>query len=252
MTQKDNILRQLLSFPGVSGSIAAIGLGNPDGQKILALHGWLDNAASFQPLSDYLQSHYIVALDFPGHGLSERRPDGAIYHLTDYICDVARVVESLNWQQFALMGHSLGAGVATFYAALFPGQVNKLILVDGIGPVSAEADSASERMRKSVRAHVIYSKDAGRPPKIYPDWDKLVSARMLASPLLQESASLLLKRGTSEVAGGVVVNADPRLKHPSAAYFSEEVVLHFIEQVSCPSLLPSRGWLSIASQPHSG
>ncbi len=237
MTQKDKLQGQALSFPGVSGSIAALGFGNPNGRKMLALHGWLDNAASFQPLSSYLQDHYIVALDFPGHGLSEKRPDGGIYHLTDYVCDIARVIESLNWQQFALMGHSLGAGVAILYAALFPEQLEKLVLIDGIGPISADATSASERMRNSVKAHLAHSKNVDRSPKIYPDWDKLVGARLLASPLSKESASILLKRGTSEVADGVVVNADLRLKHPSAIYMSEEVVLHFIDQVRCPSLL---------------
>ena len=237
MTQQDKTHCQFLSFPGLSGSIAALGFGNPQGQKILALHGWLDNAASFGPLSDYLKDHYIVALDFPGHGFSERRPDGGIYHLTDYVCDIAQVIESLNWQKFVLMGHSLGAGVAILYAAVFHELVEKLVLIDGIGPISARADTACERMRKSIEAHMIHSKNPDRAPKIYPDWDKLVSARMLASPLSAGSAALLLERGTSETAGGVVVNADPRLKHPSAIYLAEEVVLHFIVQVSCPSLL---------------
>jgi pimeloyl-ACP methyl ester carboxylesterase len=45
-------------------------------KKILCLHGWLDNAASFNRLAPLLleqeqqQPMEILALDFPGHGLS--------------------------------------------------------------------------------------------------------------------------------------------------------------------------------------
>ena len=44
-----------------------------EGEPVLALHGWLDNAASFQPLAEPL-GHPLVALDFAGHGHSEHRP----------------------------------------------------------------------------------------------------------------------------------------------------------------------------------
>jgi len=237
MTQKDNNMMPLPSLSGVSGRIAAIGFGNPEKPKMLALHGWLDNAASFQPIADYLQDYYIVALDFPGHGLSARRPEGSVYHLTDYVSDVAHVVRSLQWQAFTLTGHSLGAGVSILYAALFPEQVSRLVMIDGLGPATANAESATARMRRSVDAGLFHTANASRPPKTYSDWAKLVSARMLASPLTDQSATLLLQRGTTEVAGGFAVNADPRLKHPSAMYMSEEVVLHFIQQIRCPSLL---------------
>ncbi|MCG8335651.1 MAG: hypothetical protein MJE63_14115, partial [Proteobacteria bacterium] len=48
--------------------------GNKKGQKILALHGWLDNAATFDHLAPLLPEVDLVALDFPGHGFSAHRP----------------------------------------------------------------------------------------------------------------------------------------------------------------------------------
>ena len=75
-------------------SIAARRSGDPDGPKLLALHGWLDNAASFEPLAEYFADHDLVAIDLPGHGRSSHRADGAWYHFIDYASDVLAVVEN--------------------------------------------------------------------------------------------------------------------------------------------------------------
>ena len=45
-----------------------------EGEPVLALHGWLDNAASYIPLAAEW-SRTMVALDFSGHGHSDHRPD---------------------------------------------------------------------------------------------------------------------------------------------------------------------------------
>ena len=53
------------------GTIGALRTGRAGAPKLLALHGWLDNAASFLPLLPYLGEFELVALDLPGHGGSE-------------------------------------------------------------------------------------------------------------------------------------------------------------------------------------
>ena len=55
---------------------------------ILAIHGWLDNCGSFAPLAPRLlpllrEDTRLIALDMPGHGLSERLPPGMSYTITD-------------------------------------------------------------------------------------------------------------------------------------------------------------------------
>ena len=53
--------------------IAAKVWGNEAGIPTLALHGWLDNAASFEPIAPLLEQCHLVAVDLPGHGLSDHK-----------------------------------------------------------------------------------------------------------------------------------------------------------------------------------
>ncbi|NVK25415.1 MAG: hypothetical protein HWE10_10850, partial [Gammaproteobacteria bacterium] len=56
------------------GNIAALQNEPKDGQEpVLALHGWLDNAASFIPLIQNIPTVNWTAIDLPGHGASFHR-----------------------------------------------------------------------------------------------------------------------------------------------------------------------------------
>ena len=48
--------------------LAGLSWGKPGDRPLLALHGWLDNAASFSLLAPLMTGYHVVALDLTGHG----------------------------------------------------------------------------------------------------------------------------------------------------------------------------------------
>ena len=99
---------------------------------MLALHGWLDNCESFHYLAPLLAAagHHVVAVDMPGHGLSDHLPPGVVYHDVDNVLMIHRIVTGYGWSRVSLVGHSLGGGVCLLFAACFPHLVEKLVMID--------------------------------------------------------------------------------------------------------------------------
>ena len=139
------------SRPGLGRCVACAGAEPAGNTSILALHGWLDNAASFAQLAPLLADADVVAIDLPGHGYSDHRPPGTRYHFIDYIPAVLDAMNELGWPNCVLIGHSLGAAIASFTAATEPDRVRGLFLIDGLGPSSEKPHSAPGRLQRSVR-----------------------------------------------------------------------------------------------------
>ncbi|XP_036154646.1 serine hydrolase-like protein 2 isoform X9 [Myotis myotis] len=113
------------------GHIAAKAWGSQKGSPILCLHGWLDNANSFDRLIPLLpRDFYYVAMDFGGHGLSSHYSPGLPYYYQNFVGEIRRVSAALKWDRFSIMGHSFGGTVGGMFSCMFPEMVDKLILLD--------------------------------------------------------------------------------------------------------------------------
>ena len=87
---------QEVAFDVALGRITGLRSGMPGRRKVLALHGWLDNAASFVPLAAQLPDLDLVMLDLPGHGRSAHLPPGADYNLMVTLNAVLDVADQLG------------------------------------------------------------------------------------------------------------------------------------------------------------
>ena len=221
--------------------IAAREWGDPDGEPVIAIHGWLDNAASFDTLAPMLPGLHLVAIDLPGHGRSQHRPPGVVHHFVDWVPEVAAAADALGWDSFSLLGHSMGAGISSLVPAVFAGRVRRVVLLEGAGPLAADAGKAAEQL---VSALADEARAGGAEPRIFPDLDSAVVARRRDTDLPTDASRRLVERGTEVVEGGVRFTHDPRLKTRSRLRFTEDQVLAFLAAIECPVLAvkASQGW----------
>jgi len=219
------------------GRLAALAWGDAGRPTWLALHGWLDNAASFSRLAPRLVARLgirVVALDFSGHGRSAHSPGD--YALWDYCHDVLDAADALGLERLTLLAHSMGAGVACLTAAALPERLARLVLIDGLGAVTTEAERAPEQLRRGLLAH----RRAVSPAPHYPDSETAVAARVAggATPIDADTAAPLVARNLVERADGrVALGTDARLLRPSPVRFCPEQALACLGAIRAPTLL---------------
>lgn len=202
-------------------------------EPVLALHGWLDNAASFEPLAPLLSNLDILALDLPGHGLSDHRPAGQHYHFVDFVADVIAAADAIGWERFSLLGHSMGAGIASLIAASFPERVERLVLIEGLGPWGDNPKDCADHLAEATRQLLDASESRRRH---YPSLQPIIRARMQAGSLGEAAARRLVERNTDTDTDGVYWRTDPRLRYRSPIYITEEQVQGFLPRIQAPTL----------------
>ena len=220
-------------IPGLT--IAARAWGNPDAKPILALHGWLDNAASFENLAPLIHDHYIVSLDLPGHGFSSHKPLGTYLHLIDTCIDIVQIIESLGWTHFKLIGHSLGAALASLVAGALQHRVTSLILIDGLGGLITEETQCTQQFRQYLN-DIKNIENKFKPT--YNDFEAIITARCAVSPMTRDSARIILNRNLMQTENNTWVwRSDPRLRLASALQLTKGQTLAFLSDITAPTLL---------------
>lgn len=214
--------------------LAAQTWGDPASPPLLAVHGWLDNAASFARLAPLLATRLrVIALDLPGHGHADHLPDGTHYHFSDYVRIVLATADALKLGRFSLLGHSLGAGIASLAAAAAPARIEHLYLIEGLGPLGDDGTQTLERFRKALLAPAANGKSLRR----FRDIDQAIGARAAASGLRAELARPIVERGLRELDGGWQWRSDPRLARPTAIRLAETQVRALLAGITIPASL---------------
>lgn len=241
-------------------SLSAKRYGVADKPIILALHGWLDNADSFAPLAaamaenGLLDAFQLLAIDWPGHGLSEHRKGAYPLHWIDYIFDLDVLIEHLqqdnNSQEIILLGHSLGGIIASAYNASFPDKVSQLILIEALAPLFESVDKSKLRLQKSIEQHKKFNLKREKPPVYYPSLELLSQARHKLTGLGLNWCELLMARNTELTLKGYRWRSDPRLKLDSAYRFTFEQVdaLMTYTQTPCLVVLGENGFEQLKQQ----
>lgn len=273
-------------------------------RRILCLHGWMDNCRSYYYFAPHLLERlvngdehdnehvHLVALDFPGHGRSDHfgpgRPGMVLAELIVYVAEALR---ALGWtthhghsgdsggggdaatvaqptKTITLVGHSMGAAVACLYAASFPEHIDKLVLLEGVGPLARPALDAAKHVRKHVEKRLL-SPTLYAEPRRYENLELAVAARCRTARtwpgnqyLSEAAARQLVEYGTKvsttgddddDVVGTTTTTLDadyyqfrhdPRLQWPSLQFFTQEQTDGVYKDIQCPTalILAADGW----------
>ncbi len=191
--------------------------GRGNARSILLVHGIGDEGA--RDYRDHIawlrESFHVVAVDLPGFGASDKA--NVLYSPANYAAVLRLVADRFLKRPFVLVGHSMGAVVSLRYAATYPEDVDRLVVIDAPGILH----------RHSITNHYLTHVGLESfPPAIDPLEGLAKLARKLLAPLerlgpdpqvILESAQLrksILGADPAKIAGLAVVCEDLHLDLP--------------------------------------
>ncbi|XP_037970928.2 probable serine hydrolase [Plutella xylostella] len=243
-----------IEIPVPWGFVAGRWWGPRDKQPIIALHGWQDNAGTWDNLVPLLPvTAAVLCLDLPGHGLSSHYPTGMHYYIFwDGVSLLRRIVKHFGWSKVTLMGHSLGGALSFMYAASFPDDVDRIICVDIASPAVREPTHMVNSTGWGVDKFLEYENLTEDKIPCY-EYDEMIDIVCDAykGSVSKENCKVLMKRGMAPVPAhlnkkGYFFKRDPRLKIAGLAMMSIETALAYASKVKCKVLniraLPGQKW----------
>jgi pimeloyl-ACP methyl ester carboxylesterase len=221
-----------IALPGLGLDLAALSWGDAHAPPLLALHGWLDNAASFAALAPLLAVQYrVIALELPGHGHSAQLPAAARYDLALFVNAVHAAATTLRLTRFSLLGHSLGGAVASLYAAAFPAQIAQLALIEALGPMADDGSATLQRWRDAL------AMPAAKPVRVFPDVEQALAARCRITGQQPDAIRAIVERGLRLQHDGWVWRSDARLTATTPLRMAESQVHALLAGIAAPAWL---------------
>ena len=103
------------------------------GDPVVLLHGYAETSHMWLPLMPKLAAnHTVIAVDLRGAGQSATPADG--YTKAALAQDIHALTQKLGFQRIRIVGHDIGLMVAYAFAALYPSEVDRIVLMDAFLP----------------------------------------------------------------------------------------------------------------------
>ncbi|XP_054287394.1 probable serine hydrolase [Macrosteles quadrilineatus] len=238
----ENSTSSEIKIPVPWGYVAGKWWGPRDQPPVICLHGWQDNASTFDTLAPLLPPQLsLLALDLPGQGFSSHYYPGQYYfHWWDSIILLRRVVKHLKLEKVSLMGHSRGGSVCFLYAATYPDEVDKLICIDSAYPQLRTPEFIADNTRANVDKFLELdggSKDKGRCFERQMMLD--VASDAYGYSVTREGVEVLMRRGMSSSPSNPQLfsfTRDPKVKLSGLGVVTKDLVLAYAKKISCEYL----------------
>lgn len=208
--------------------------GPVDGEPILALHGWLDNGASFDEMAKHFGDYRLVAVDLPGHGWSDHFPPQASYNIWDDLTELLCILNDLKWEKCHLLGHSRGATVCFLLAMVAPERVASLSMMEGVLPVRFVDTDPAVQLGMYVKDNL--AKSSTKVP-VYKKPEDAIKARALKTNVPEHVVRPIVLRALKEDPEGWTWRSDPRLTGASAVKLDDVDRESFLKAMDTPAML---------------
>jgi pimeloyl-ACP methyl ester carboxylesterase len=169
------------------------------GEPVVLLHGYAENSHMWRPLFPGLvKTHTVIAPDLRGFGKSSAPESG--YTKKEMAQDIHALVKSLDYSKVRIVGHDIGLMVAYAYAAQYPAEVDRIVLMDAFLPGVGDWKSvwllrdlwhfhfygktplALVRGRERIYFEHFWNDFAADPAKSVPEKDRKFYAKSYAQP----------------------------------------------------------------------
>ncbi|XP_075238053.1 putative serine hydrolase [Lycorma delicatula] len=232
-----------IDIPVPWGHISGKWWGPRDKQPVIALHGWQDNAATFDRLAPLLPNEIsLLCIDMIGHGRSSHYPTGYIYYFFwEAVRMLRRIILHFGWTNITLMGHSRGGAIAFIYTAFYTKDIKKLICIDIAYPKLETPENAVENAGEAIDRFLKYETlpQSSMPSYDYAEMIEIVEDAYNGS-INTDSAKVLMNRGmrpSKTQRGTFTFTRDLRLKVSSTiTMIPKEFSLKFAENIKCDYL----------------
>ncbi len=108
--------------------------GNPTAPPLLLMHGGRDHCRNWDWVAAELRHDWhVIAPDLRGHGDSAWQADGN-YSMAGYIYDLSQLIHQQRLAPVTIVAHSLGGNISLRYSGTYPGNVRRVVAIEGLGP----------------------------------------------------------------------------------------------------------------------
>ena len=201
--------------------------GSPSAPLVFGVHGLSGNMKNFDFIGERLggDALQLVALDLRGRGLSETTPPGT-YGWESHALDLFAVADALGFEQFSVVGQSMGGSVAMKAAELDGSRLDAVVLVDvagrvdrGVGAVIASVISQLDDVYDSVDNYLTAVKAQGLVEPWSEYWERCHRYQL------------------ENVLGGVQSRVDPAAVAEDRAYTATQHPYDRWKHLTMPTLL---------------
>ncbi|XP_058794689.1 probable serine hydrolase isoform X2 [Phymastichus coffea] len=215
--------------------------GSTNKQPILSIHGWQDNAGTFDMIAPLLKNSSVLAIDLPGHGWSSWLPRGIPYNEDISVECIRIIVNHFGWNEVKLLGHSMGGILCFNYARLYPEETKFVISIDSLAFAPNNMTSHSQRRARAIDRLINFEKKMINGPPSYPEEiliQKWIDATFF-SDLDVPTTKVLMIRGANKKADGTYYyTRDFRLTIDGFnSCYTQEEIKEMAQLITCPYLV---------------